>query len=139
MKFTNNSKYEYKSIAFIANDGMVEANIYQKAFKYNHLYNVKGNNLIEIANAKLMKTKESFNAVRDCASFLQKRDLEIIVTPEINVLLLYTEFGEYFKDVDEPTIICMFGDHQPNVGDDFLCLLNPNLDFSSFKDLILLS
>lgn len=95
-----NSKYEYKNIAFLANDGMIDANIYQKAFRYSHLYNCKVNELIDVANKKLMKTKESFNAVRDIAIGLAKKEIDIIVTPEINLLLLYTEFGEYFKDVE---------------------------------------
>ena len=95
-----NTKYEYKNIAFLANDGMIDANIYQKAFRYSHLYNCKVNELIDVANKKLMKTKESFNAVRDIAIGLAKKEIDIIVTPEINLLLLYTEFGEYFKDVE---------------------------------------
>lgn len=95
-----NSKYEYKNIAFLANDGIIESNIYQKSFRYSHLYNIKINNLIDTANKQLMKTKDSFNAVRDIAINLYKKDIDIFVTPEINVLLLYTEFGEYFKDVE---------------------------------------
>ena len=30
---------------------------------------------------------------------------------------------EYFKNVDEPTVICMFGDHQPNIETDFIASL----------------
>lgn len=95
-----NNKYEYRALAFLANDGIIENNMYQKGFHYSHLYNVKVNNVIECVNNKLIKTKESFNVIRDCAIQLSKRDIEIIVTPEINLLLLYTEFGEYFKDAD---------------------------------------
>ena len=32
----------------------------------------------------------------------------------------FKELIEYFKTVKEPTIICMFGDHQPSVGTDFI-------------------
>ncbi|MCD8151472.1 MAG: LTA synthase family protein, partial [Clostridiales bacterium] len=31
----------------------------------------------------------------------------------------FEELVEYFSEVDEPTIICMFGDHYPSLGDDF--------------------
>ena len=30
---------------------------------------------------------------------------------------------EYFKGVDEPTVICMFGDHQPNIETEFISAL----------------
>lgn len=32
----------------------------------------------------------------------------------------FKELVEYFENVDEPTIICMFGDHQPSVETDFI-------------------
>lgn len=32
----------------------------------------------------------------------------------------FEKLVEYFNDQDEPTIICMFGDHQPNVEDGFI-------------------
>lgn len=31
----------------------------------------------------------------------------------------FAELIAYFEQVEEPTIICMFGDHQPSLGDDF--------------------
>lgn len=33
----------------------------------------------------------------------------------------FKEIIEYFKKVDEPTIICMFGDHQPTIETEFIC------------------
>ena len=95
-----NNNYEYKAIVFLANDGIIEANLYQKSIHYNRLYNIKCNELIDCVNNMMMKTKESFNAVKDVYLNLQKREVEIIVTPEVNLLLLYTEFNEYFKDVE---------------------------------------
>lgn len=32
----------------------------------------------------------------------------------------FKELIEYFEQVDEPTIICMFGDHQPSIENDFI-------------------
>ncbi len=32
----------------------------------------------------------------------------------------FKELIEYFKNVDEPTVICMFGDHQPSIETDFI-------------------
>lgn len=35
----------------------------------------------------------------------------------------FRDLIEYFKGVDEPTVICMFGDHQPNIETDFVASL----------------
>ena len=35
----------------------------------------------------------------------------------------FKELVEYFSNVDEPTIICMFGDHQPNIETEFIASL----------------
>lgn len=32
----------------------------------------------------------------------------------------FRELIEYFENVDEPTVICMFGDHQPSIGTEFI-------------------
>ncbi|MBR4910779.1 MAG: sulfatase-like hydrolase/transferase [Clostridia bacterium] len=32
----------------------------------------------------------------------------------------FKELIEYFKNIDEPTVICMFGDHQPAIESDFI-------------------
>ncbi len=43
----------------------------------------------------------------------------------------FRELIEYFENVDEPTVICMFGDHQPNVESEFASSL---LGVSSLDD-----
>lgn len=49
----------------------------------------------------------------------------------------FEELVTYFNNVDEPTIIIMFGDHQPNLGDSFdETLLNNSLDNLSSNELI---
>lgn len=35
----------------------------------------------------------------------------------------FKDLIEYFSNVDEPTVICMFGDHQPNIETDFIASL----------------
>lgn len=35
----------------------------------------------------------------------------------------FRDLIEYFKGVDEPTVICMFGDHQPNIETEFIASL----------------
>lgn len=48
----------------------------------------------------------------------------------------FEELINYFSNVDEPTIILMFGDHQPNLGDSFdEAILNKSLEELSLEEL----
>ncbi len=48
------------------------------------------------------------------------------------------ELVEYFKKSDQKTLICFFGDHQPEIGDDFwqYCLEKNDLDHLDAEDLM---
>ena len=39
---------------------------------------------------------------------------------------------EYFDQIDEPTVILMFGDHQPRVGDSFYSVLESRNKYNSY-------
>ena len=42
---------------------------------------------------------------------------------------------DYFESVDEPVILCFFGDHQPNVGDDFVeTTIGKEMEEFTFED-----
>ena len=44
------------------------------------------------------------------------------------------ELTDYFSKVEEPTLICVFGDHQPSVGDEFYTLLDADFDPENPED-----
>ncbi len=51
----------------------------------------------------------------------------------------FKELIEYFSNIEEPTVICMFGDHQPSLNPDFFAeLINSNCgsytDFQKFQN-----
>ena len=60
-----------------------------------------------INEVKLTSTKGSYPKTEQYLSLVKKTDeaIEKLIT--------------YFKNVDEPTVICFFGDHQPNIEEEF--------------------
>lgn len=59
------------------------------------------------SDVKLTSTKGSYPKAEQYLSLLKKSDEA------------FEELIDYFTDYDEPTIICMFGDHQPNIEEEF--------------------
>lgn len=90
-----NDKYEHKNIAFLANKHILEANLYQKRFRYNHLYNLPSDSLNNIINEKKMKTSFSFSTTKEILRSVLKKDIDVIVPSNANILLLKTEINEF--------------------------------------------
>lgn len=68
-------------------------------------YQVTNSNFKE--DVKLTSTKTNYPKTEQYLSLLKKSDEA------------FEELINYFKDVEEPTIICMFGDHQPQIEEEF--------------------
>lgn len=94
-----NEEYEYKNIGFLSTTSMINANIYQKNFRYNHLYNMNGDNLKQLIKEHLVKTTESFQEAKNIIAPVFKKDLDIIVPSLMNYLMVCTEINEFLKDV----------------------------------------
>lgn len=95
-----NELYEYKNVGFLSTNSMIEANIYQKNIRYNHLYNMIGDDLIKLIRTHLVKTSESFQETKNVIAPVYKKDLDIIVPTISNFLMVKTEIYEYLKDVE---------------------------------------
>lgn len=104
-----NEKYEHKNMAFLASQNIIEASLYQKRFKYNHLYNLPSDSLDDVIINKQMKTSVSFNLTKEVFKSVQKKDIDIIIPTTANMMLLKTEINEYMpfiNIVNIPEIIC---------------------------------
>ncbi|MGI6677199.1 MAG: hypothetical protein ACOX5N_07105 [Bacilli bacterium] len=58
----------------------IEANLYQKRFNYNHLYNIPSDELERIIEEKQTKTARSFTAVKEAFRPVMKKEVDLIVT-----------------------------------------------------------
>lgn len=95
-----NDNYEHKNMVFLAQDDIMKANMYQKNFRYNHLYNIVSDRLLEIVKLNRVKTAESFMATKEALKVLSKKDVDIIIPANVNLMLLSTEINEYIRDTD---------------------------------------
>lgn len=100
-----NEAYEYKNVGFLSTNSMIEANIYQKNIRYNHLYTMNGDELIKVIRTNLVKTSESFQETKNVIAPVYKKDLDIIVPSICNYLMVKTEIHEYLKDVEIINVI----------------------------------
>ena len=94
-----NKNYEYKNLGFLACSSIIEANIYQKNFRYNHLYNMNGDDLKDLIRTHLVKTTESFQEAKNVIVPVYKKDLDLIIPSLINFLMVNVEINEWLKDV----------------------------------------
>lgn len=94
-----NEQYEYKNIGFLSTNSMIEANIYQKNIRYNHLYTMVGDDLKKLILTHLVKTTESFQETKNVVVSIYKKDVDIIIPSLVNFLTVKTEIFEYIKDV----------------------------------------
>lgn len=94
-----NEQFEYKNLAFMACNNMIEANIYQKNFRYNHLYTLVADDMDKLLYEGKTKTSESFAQTRACLLATAKKDIDVIIPSKIHFLLLKTEIYEFLKNV----------------------------------------
>ena len=143
-----NANYEYKNLGFLAPSSIVEANIYQKNFRYNHLYNMVGDNLKQLIRNQLVKTTETFQEAKNIIAPVFKKDLDLIIPSLINYLMVKTEINEFLKDVDIvpiDQIIChkikeiLYNEQDlplKGKGKTYICLNQEKLDLNQLNRLV---
>ncbi|MDD4212914.1 MAG: hypothetical protein PHY42_05935 [Bacilli bacterium] len=95
-----NTQYEHKNMVFLANENMVQANLYQKNLKYNHLYAIFADGLNRLIKDQKMKTSESFRVTREAFRLVLSKDVDVIVPIHVNLMLLKTEIREFLPESD---------------------------------------
>ncbi|MFA6627970.1 MAG: aspartate/glutamate racemase family protein [Bacilli bacterium] len=95
-----NNRYEHKNMIFLANEYMVQANLYQKNLRYNHLYAIYSDNLNRLIKDQKMKTSDSFRLMRENMRLLLSKDVDVIVLGHVNLMLLKTEIHEFLPEAD---------------------------------------
>ncbi|MDD3191749.1 MAG: hypothetical protein PHP41_03250 [Bacilli bacterium] len=93
-----NDNYELKNMVFLASEAIIKANIYQKNFRYNHLYTVPIDTWNQIVTNNHTKTTQSFHTVKEGLKQAVLKEVDIIIPTDINLLQLATEMMEYMKD-----------------------------------------
>jgi len=95
-----NKNYEHKNILFMTTHNVMEANIYQRNFRYNHLYSAETDELEKIVINKKMKTNKSFAAVEELLLPYTNKNINVIIPTTFNMLFLTTEIKEFMPFID---------------------------------------
>lgn len=90
-----NKKFDQKNIVLFGKDSIIKANIYQKNFKYNHLYTVISDSFEDIIINKQVKTSKSFNEMKEVTKHIANREIDLFLMLEPFLENLYTEINEY--------------------------------------------
>ncbi len=92
-----NKNYENKNICLFGKTEVIEANLYQKNFKYNRLYNIPSEDLELFILQKQTKTSQSFKAVQVAFNQVRKRSIDCIVASSPYLIELNTELKEHLE------------------------------------------
>lgn len=92
-----NNKFEHKNISFLAREEVLKANVFQKDFKYNYLYNIPSNELENLIYNKQIKTAKSFETVRTVCKNAMNKQIDAFIYIDSILKALDIEFKEYIK------------------------------------------
>lgn len=95
-----NTNYEQKDLILLTKQEIIRANLYQKNFRYNHLFSINSNELGKIVTKKQIKTSESFFICREIFKGFYKRHIDLLIISESYLEKLRTEIKEYL-DISE--------------------------------------
>ncbi|MDD3382733.1 MAG: hypothetical protein PHT83_04470, partial [Bacilli bacterium] len=74
-----NSKYSYKSLLLLARKSIIEANLYQKFFKYSQLTSLASDTIESILNKGNVKISETFEEIENISLLMQKKEIDLII------------------------------------------------------------
>lgn len=92
-----NTNYEQKDLILLAKLDILKANLYQKNFKYNHLYNISSDEMKLLLKNNLIKTSKSFAVCRETFKQVLYREINLLIITENNLEKLKTEIKECVK------------------------------------------
>ena len=95
-----NKNYEQKNLALLAKSYILKANLYQKNFNYNHMYNIASEELENMIIENKMKTSKSFKASFETFKNSPKKEYNLLIITAPWLELLKIEILEYLE-VDE--------------------------------------
>ena len=93
-----NNSYEHKNMVLLADEALLQANIYQKNIRYNHLYPISSDALTNLIKEQKTKTSISFNTVQEVLKTVICKEVDLIIPTNVNLLLLKTEIEEYMPE-----------------------------------------
>lgn len=90
-----NANFEQKNIAIVAKQYILNANIFQKNFRYNRLYNIYSDKLENELFMKRIRTSSSFEVTKEVFRPIANKQVDLLVVVDSYINNFYLEFKEY--------------------------------------------
>lgn len=93
-----NRDFEHRNMLLLARKDILNANLFQKNFEYNHLYNIDSEKLERIVLENKTKTSLSFHTTQELFKPIAKKDVNVIIPVSVALENLLIEFREYLPN-----------------------------------------
>jgi len=103
-----NTNFEQKDLILLIKQEVIKANLYQKNFRYNHLFSINSKELSKIILNKQIKTSNSFFVCKELFKNYYRRKIDLFVISESYLMKLKTEFTEYLDVVEIISLLEVF-------------------------------
>ena len=90
-----NLNFEQKNMVILAKEYILKANLFQKNFKYNHLYNVASDDFEDVIFDRKVRTAKSFEKTRELLKSVIAKDVDLFIIVDSYLENLNIEFKEY--------------------------------------------
>jgi len=90
-----NLNFEQKNMVLLAKEYILKANLFQKNFRYNHLYNIASDELEDVIFDRNVKTAKSFAKTREVLKSAIGKDVDLFIIVDSFLENLNIEFKEY--------------------------------------------
>ncbi|NLT01915.1 MAG: hypothetical protein GXY04_05275, partial [Acholeplasmataceae bacterium] len=85
-----NTNFEQKDLILLIKQEVIKANLYQKNFRYNHLFSINSKELSKIILNKQIKTSNSFFVCKELFKNYYRRKIDLLVISESYLMKLKT-------------------------------------------------
>lgn len=103
-----NNNFEQKDLILLIKQEVIKANLYQKNFRYNHLFSINSTELTKIILNKQIKTSNSFFASKEVFKNHYRRKVDLLIISESYLLKLKTEIDEYLDVLEVISLLDVF-------------------------------
>lgn len=103
-----NNNFEQKDLLLLTKQEVIKANLYQKNFRYNHLFSVNSTELAKIVLQKQIKTSASFATSKEVFKNHYRRKADLLIISESFLINLKTEIDEYLDALEIISLLDVF-------------------------------
>ena len=103
-----NNNFEQKDLILLIKQEVIKANLYQKNFRYNHLFSINSTELSKVILNRQIKTSNSFFISKEVFKNHYRRKADLLIISESYLAQLKTEINEYLDVLEILSLLQVF-------------------------------